>query len=136
MRARYEHWRPNGAFQQEDQFSDGTLRILALLWSLHESGGVLLVEEPELSLNDAIVAEIPQLLRSVKVKKQVVLTTHSQALTDHLDGSQVRMMTPSSEGTTIRGASHEEISLLNAGFSPAEVMLPKTRPVNLEFLFE
>lgn len=31
LRGRYEHWRPSGAWQSEDQFSDGTLRLLGLL---------------------------------------------------------------------------------------------------------
>ena len=30
----YQHWRPRGAKQREDQFSDGTLRLIGLLWSL------------------------------------------------------------------------------------------------------
>ena len=34
LEAFYEHWRPNAGWQREKQFSDGTLRLLALLWSL------------------------------------------------------------------------------------------------------
>ncbi|MCL2479176.1 MAG: AAA family ATPase, partial [Treponema sp.] len=30
----YEHWRPSGAKQTETQLSDGTLRLIGLLWSL------------------------------------------------------------------------------------------------------
>ena len=44
LEAVYEHWRPQGAKQQEDQFSDGTLRLIALLWSLLESQALLLLE--------------------------------------------------------------------------------------------
>lgn len=51
LRALYSHWRAQGVWQQEDQFSDGTLRLLGLLWSLLESDSVLLLEEPELSLS-------------------------------------------------------------------------------------
>jgi hypothetical protein len=32
LRGKYEHWRPQGAWQKEDQFSDGTLRLTGLLW--------------------------------------------------------------------------------------------------------
>ena len=35
----YEHWRPNAARQSEAQFSDGTLRLLGLLWALLEEIG-------------------------------------------------------------------------------------------------
>lgn len=33
LEAVYEHWRPNGTRQREDQFSDGTLRLIGLFWS-------------------------------------------------------------------------------------------------------
>jgi len=32
LRGRYEHWRPHGAWQTEERFSDGTLRLMGLLW--------------------------------------------------------------------------------------------------------
>lgn len=55
LEAKYSHYRPNAGWQREEQFSDGTLRLLALLWVLLEGDSLLLLEEPELSLNDAIV---------------------------------------------------------------------------------
>lgn len=53
LRGRYEHWRPHGAWQSEEQFSDGTLRLMGLLWALMEGVGPLLLEEPELSPSPA-----------------------------------------------------------------------------------
>jgi predicted ATPase len=50
LEAVYEHWRPNAGRQREDQFSDGTLRLIGLFWSLLEGDSPLLLEEPELSL--------------------------------------------------------------------------------------
>jgi hypothetical protein len=41
LQARFEHWRPNGAFQQETQFSDGTLRLIGLFWGLLDEGGAV-----------------------------------------------------------------------------------------------
>ena len=37
LEAVYEHWRPGTGKQREDQFSDGTLCLIGLLWSLLES---------------------------------------------------------------------------------------------------
>lgn len=34
LAALYKHWRANAGWQREDQFSDGTLRLIGLLWSL------------------------------------------------------------------------------------------------------
>ena len=42
--ADYKHWRPKAARQNEATFSDGTLRLLGLLWSLAEQGGPLLLD--------------------------------------------------------------------------------------------
>ncbi len=63
----YEHWRAKGAKQNEDQFSDGTLRLLGLLWSLLEGNGPLLLEEPELSLHP--IALICCLMRELVVRR-------------------------------------------------------------------
>ena len=132
LRARYAHWRPNGGFQQESQFSDGTLRLLGLMWVLLEGGTVLLLEEPELSLDDAIVARIPELLREMqknaRTRPQVILTTHSEILLHNVDGSEVRRLEVSKEGTKIKAADSNERASLKAGFTPAEVMLPKVHP--------
>ncbi len=32
LRGKHVHWRPQGAWKTEDQFSDGTLRLLGVLW--------------------------------------------------------------------------------------------------------
>ena len=56
LRGKYRHWRPPGAWQTEERFSDGTLRLIGFLWVAMEPGkGPLLLEEPELSLHADIV---------------------------------------------------------------------------------
>jgi predicted ATPase len=82
LEAVYDHWRPRAGKQREDQFSDGTLRLIGLLWSLQESDNLLLLEEPELSLNGAIVKKIPAMIHRLQKprKRQVILTTHSTDL--------------------------------------------------------
>ena len=57
LRARY---RPSGRWQTEADFSDGTLRLIGLLWAhLVQPTGPLIVEEPELSLHPEIVRRLP-----------------------------------------------------------------------------
>ena len=134
LSARYAHHRPRAGWQREEDFSDGTLRLIGLLWALLESESLLLLEEPELSLNDAIVREIPRLFERVqrhkKGKRQVVISTHSEALLSNkgIDGRGVLILEPGPEGTTIRSIDDDEARLLRAGSSVAEVMLPKTKP--------
>lgn len=140
LEALYEHHRPNAGWQREDHFSDGTLRLLSLLWLLLENNSLLLLEEPELSLNDGIVKEIPQiiarLLRDRKKQMQIIITTHSEALLSNpgIDGRGILLLEPAHEGTKIRSLISEEIEALRAGFTIAEVVLPKTRPAGIEQL--
>jgi predicted ATPase len=140
LMASYQHWRNHGAWQREDQFSDGTLRLIGLLWMLQENNSLLLLEEPELSLNDSIVTHIPlmidRILRKQKaIGRQVIITTHSEALLkNQIDGNSIILLETGADGTTARVADEIEISLMSAGLTPAEIMLPKARPNDIEQL--
>jgi predicted ATPase len=134
LEAVYEHWRPKAGKQMEDQFSDGTLRLIAFLWSILEGESLLLMEEPELSLHAAIVTKLPGLMwrTQTKKKRQIIISTHSgDLLSDKgIGGEEVLLLIPDVEGTKIQLASSiKDIrELLSAGFSVAEVALPKTEP--------
>jgi predicted ATPase len=134
LEALYQHHRPNAGWQSEEHFSDGTLRLIGLLWSLLDGNSMLLLEEPELSLNDAIVVEIPQIVerlqRGRKVRRQILVSTHSNVLLSNegIDGRGVVLLVPSLEGTQARTLNKEETGALVDGLSVAEVVLPKTRP--------
>ncbi|MEJ5340501.1 MAG: AAA family ATPase [Thermogutta sp.] len=134
LRGKYEHWRSQGAWQTEEQFSDGTLRLMGLLWAVMEGGGPLLLEEPELSLHPEVVRFIPQMFARVQRRtgRQIILSTHSAELLgeEGIGLDEVLLLRPSSEGTKVTLASDlEEISeLLKGGVTLPEVVMPKTRP--------
>lgn len=140
LAALYSHWRPNAGWQREDQFSDGTLRLIGLLWALLESDSLLLLEEPELSLNSGIVSKLAPLVYRMQRqrKRQVLISTHSEALLSDngIDGNEVLLLNPGSEGTSIKvaGNMHEIKPLLEAGLSVGEVILSKSIPSNIEQL--
>jgi predicted ATPase len=140
LSALYEHWRPDAGWQREDQFSDGTLRLLGMLWSLLDGDSLLLLEEPELSLNEAIVREIPPLLweiqRKAKHRRQVFITTHSKALLEQqsIDPREVLNLVPSSEGTRVLPLDDQDVALVKAGYSVAEAVASKAPALNLEQL--
>ncbi|HAZ49049.1 MAG TPA: chromosome segregation protein SMC [Cyanobacteria bacterium UBA11369] len=140
LEAVYEHWRPGAGKQREDQFSDGTLRLIGLLWSLLETDSLLLLEEPELSLNAAIVSKLPSLIYRLQrpKKRQAILSTHSaELLSDKgIEGEEVLLMTPTPEGTEVKIASaDDEIKmLLEGGLSIADAALPRTAPPAVEKL--
>jgi predicted ATPase len=134
IEANYAHWRPAGAWQRENQFSDGTLRLIGLLWALMEGSSLLLLEEPELSLNEEIVSRLPGLIRQIqkqsKNQRQVILTTHSDSLlSDPSIGSEsvVRFLS-AQDGTQLSPPSPQEEIMLKSGLPVGEVLLPATRP--------
>jgi predicted ATPase len=141
----YQHWRPNAARQYENQFSDGTLRLLGLLWSMFEGDGPLLLEEPEISLHSDVVRFLPVLFeriqRSRKVRRQVVISTHSAEILSNrgIAAEEVLLLEPGREGTAVREAQPRDKKRLLEGLSAAEVFLPRSKPANVDqlaFAFE
>ncbi len=136
LRGKYQHWRPHGAWQTEEQFSDGTLRLLGLLWAVLEEGGPLLLEEPEWSLHPGVIRYLPQMFaRLQRVSgRQVFLSTHSpDLLSDEGIGlNEVFLLRPTSEGTVVEPASSvsEVRTLLEGGLSLAEAVMPRTEPAS------
>lgn len=140
LEAIYKHWRPQGAKQREDQFSDGTLRLIGLFWSLLEDDSLLLLEEPELSLHSAIISKLPSIIYKLQrtKKRQVIMSTHSaELLSDKsIGGESVLLLTPSQEGSKVQlASSHDQIrALLEGGLSVGDAVLPFTKPKNIEEL--
>lgn len=130
----YNHWRPNAGWQREDQFSDGTLRLIAMLWTLLASNRMILLEEPELSLHKAIVEQIPGLLYMTRQRRkksggQILVSTHSEVMLSNksIEGNFL-MLQPGAggEATQVVPPSDEDIEAMRAGLSAADVLLPQT----------
>jgi predicted ATPase len=140
LEGNFIHWRERGAWQRENQFSDGTLRLIALLWSLMDGTSLLLLEEPELSLNEGIVQNLPRLIRrfqsQAKTPRQVFITTHSEALLSDpsIGADEVLRLVTTANGTEIKPPdSHEEI-MLQSGLSVGDVLLPSIKPAGSDQL--
>jgi predicted ATPase len=140
LRGRYEHWRPQGAWQSEDQFSDGTLRLMGLLWAILDGSGPLLLEEPELSLHPEVVRFIPQMFARIQRRtgKQIIVSTHSSDLLqdEGIGLDEVVLLEPGDEGTSLRLADGLPSikSLVGGGISLGEAIMPQTRPNKVEQL--
>ncbi len=68
------------------RLSDGTLRFLALLSILchPEPPPLICIEEPELGLHPDIIHQLAKLLLAASQRTQLIVTTHSAELVDHL----------------------------------------------------
>lgn len=131
LQARYSHWCEREQGQRENQFSDGVLRLIGLLWALLEGDSVVLLEEPELSLNIGIVSQLaPSISRLQRSGgSQVFVSTQSNVLLIEpgIDGREVLLLTPEKEGTTVKISSdidHIRV-LLDAGLTAGEVVLTR-----------
>ncbi|MCD6327709.1 AAA family ATPase [bacterium] len=135
----YNHWRAKGAKQNEEQFSDGTLRLIGLLWSILACDSVLLLEEPELSLHTAIIRQLLALMWRMQQKRkgQLIISTHSYDLLSDkgIGGEETLLLTPG-EGTRVEQASRNKVilAMLESGMSIADAALPVTEPENIRQL--
>jgi len=133
---RYITFRPHGARQLEDQLSDGTLRLIGLLWLLQEKHTApLLLEEPELSLNEEIVRKLHRIFSKMsgRLNQQIFITTHSYALLYNpgIPGDSIFKVEPGDDGSRIVGHDRSELVAMANGIPPSDVVL-STRP-QLEF---
>ncbi len=143
LRAKYDHWRSKGAWQTEADFSDGTLRLMGLLWALLDGTGPLILEEPELSLHTEVASRIPQMMSSIqksqrKQARQILVSTHSSDLLrdEGVAPDEVLLLYPASGGTRVEVSKDviEIKQLLDAGLPLVDAVLPHTRPPKSEQL--
>lgn len=140
LEAVFQHWRPGAGRQTEDQFSDGSLRLIGLLWSVLDGDAPLLLEEPELSLHPSLVRILPLVLGKVAAGKdrQIVVSTHSTDLLSDpgIAARDVLLLEPSKEGTEVRSAARKKeiVALVEAGWPVGEAVLPSVAPRGVEQL--
>ena len=140
LRGKYEHWRPQGAWQTEEQFSDGTLRLIGLLWAVLDGNGPMLLEEPELSLHPEVVRFIPRMFVRIQRRsgRQILTSTHSPDLLrdEGIGLDEVLLLQPGENGTSVRPDSgFEEIqALLQGGLSLGDAVMPQTSPEKVQQL--
>jgi len=138
--ARFVSGRGPGTFHLEDQLSDGTLRLLGLLWVLGTGAAPLLLEEPEMSLHAAAVRQIPQVLAraAARTDRQILVSTHSEEMLSDtgIDPSEILILTPTDNDTRVSVGS-DDPALVALGESDAPlsgILVAKTRPEHVEQL--
>lgn len=141
LKADFRHWRPHPTVQTEEFLSDGSLRLIGFLWSIAEGGGPLLLEEPELSLHDEVVAQLPQMIARAQRQsgRQVIASTHSPTLIDApgTDPDEVHRIIPGRNGSTIETAASNPVvmqQVQEAGWPLGQAVLPLTVPEGIDRL--
>lgn len=124
-------------FVREDQLSDGTLRLLGLLWVLAKGHSPVLLEEPEVSLHVDAVRQIPQVLARVasRLDRQTLVSTHSEDLLADtgIDPSEILILLPTPDGTLVRVGSDDPalIALSQSDAPLGGMLMAKTKPLDI-----
>jgi ABC-type thiamine transport system ATPase subunit len=72
------------------QLSEGTFKTLALVFYLvTDSSPILMLEEPEVCVHHGLLTSIVELIRVYSKNKQILISTHSDAVLDKLDMENV-----------------------------------------------
>ena len=140
LEAKYEHWRRTGAWQNEQEFSDGTLRLIGLLWAIDHGNAPLLLEEPELSLHRDVITQLPRLLTQAaqRTSRQVVVSTHAaEMLSDRgIDPSEIWLLEPTEHETkVVLGSDRPELTnAAKAKIPLGKIVTGLTKPKEIEQL--
>jgi predicted ATP-binding protein involved in virulence len=85
-----------------NQLSEGTFKTITLLFYLvTEASSILLVEEPEVCVHHGLLSSIIELIKTYSHDKQILLSTHSDFVLDHVPPENVYKVsyTPKEETT-------------------------------------
>lgn len=141
--ATFKQWRGQGVKHQEKQFSDGTLRLIGLLWALQDGNKPILLEEPELSLHSAIIMRLPDIIYQLQKKKnsrrQVILSTHSHEILNNktISPEEILLITvDGEEGSKITEAARmpQVREYLQTGAPIGDFIISRTAPKDIHQL--
>jgi hypothetical protein len=83
--------------------SDGTLRVMEIVWSVLETrpGALLAIEEPETGIHPGLLAGLLEEIDAYLGDRQVVISTHSPTVIDRIDANEIRVVVRSEGRTSV-----------------------------------
>lgn len=89
------------------QLSEGTFKTLALIFYLvTDRGSMLMIEEPEVCVHHGLLNSVIELLKIYSKEKQIFISTHSDAVLDHISLENVYIVRNEVErGTIVKNIS-------------------------------
>jgi predicted ATPase len=109
-------WRHKNSDQYFDasSLSDGTLRFIALvtlfLQPIQYLPSVILVDEPELGLHPYAIDMLTSLIRAASTNTQVIVSTQSSLLLDHLEPEDVLVANREDGATRIKRLNSADLA--------------------------
>lgn len=118
---------PNDYMMLPEQFSDGTIRFIALATLLLQPKktmpNVIIIDEPELGLHPFAIAQLAEMIKEAAVNTQVVIATQSPGLVDEFEASQITIIErdEESESTVAKRLNEEELADWLENYSLSEL---------------
>lgn len=99
------------------QLSEGTFKALALIfYIIADRGSLMMIEEPEVCVHHGLLSSIIELVKLYSVEKQIIISTHSDQLLDHLSIDSVFKVERGETGTVVssvkKSLSAQELSAI------------------------
>jgi predicted ATPase len=89
---------------REEDVSEGTFRLMGLLWDALNATGPLLIEEPERHLAPRIALKLSNILKRLNPNLQIIATTNSPYVIDSFGAhNAVRLLRTSKETHVVEG---------------------------------
>ncbi len=84
-----------------NQLSEGTFKTITLIFNLvTDSSAILLIEEPEVCVHHGLLSSILELIKAYSQKKQIIISTHSDFVLDHVSPQNVYIVSSESNNGT------------------------------------
>lgn len=123
------------SLQTDEWFTDDMLRMIDFFWSTLDDLPLLMVDEPEKYLPDALMQRFPAFLvelrrlkkdKTYRMMPQMVMTTNSSQLlaSPGIDPASVIVLEAGRAGSTARTLKAAELAALKSGEALADVLMP------------
>ncbi len=118
---------PNDYVMLPEQFSDGTMRFVALatllLQPYETMPKVIIIDEPELGLHPFAISQLAEMIKEASKHTQVIIATQSPALVDEFEANQITIIErdEKNECSTARKLDEEELKDWLENYSLSEL---------------
>ncbi|GHV52408.1 hypothetical protein FACS1894181_15480 [Bacteroidia bacterium] len=118
---------PNDYIFLPEQFSDGTIRFIALAALLLQPEqtipSVIIIDEPELGLHPSAIRQLAEMIKEASMHTQVIVATQSPGLVDEFEASQVTIIESDNKNgcSTARKLNEDELKDWLENYSLSEL---------------
>jgi predicted ATPase len=118
---------PNDYVMLPEQFSDGTIRFIALATLLLQPErtrpSVIIIDEPELGLHPFAITQLAEMIKEAAINTQVIIAAQSPELVDEFEASQITIIErdAENESTIAYKLNEEELSEWLENYSLSEL---------------